>query len=77
MSFERSLFSIFNKERREIDYIKRVYKRRVQAEIESYKDSKDEYKIETIQAQDVFMLDRFSIYWKFIDLQNNILLKIK
>ena len=60
-----------------MDFIKGVYKSRVQAEIESYKDSKDEYKIETIQAQDVFMLDRFSIYWKFIDLQNNILLKIK
>ena len=77
MNFKKLLLSILNKGGREMDFIKGVYKSRVQAEIESYKDSKDEYKIETIQAQDVFMLDRFSIYWKFIDLQNNILLKIK
>ena len=61
MSFKRSPFSIFNKERREIDYIKRVYKRRVQAEIESYKDSQDEDDRDTIQAQDLLMLDRISI----------------
>ena len=47
--------------RREIDYIKGVYKRKIQAEIESYKDPEDEDKIDTIQAQDVLMLDRISI----------------
>ena len=61
MSFKRSLFSILNKQRREIDYIKRVYKRRLQAEIESYKDSQDKDEIDTIQAQDLLMLDRISI----------------
>ena len=61
MKFKRSPFSILNKERREIDYIKRVYKRKIQAEIESYKDSEDEEKRDTIDAQDVLMLDRISI----------------
>ena len=61
MNLKRSPFSILNKERREIDYIKGVYKRRIQAEIESYKDAEDQEKIDTIQAQDVFMLDRISI----------------
>ena len=47
--------------RREIEYIKGVYKRIIQAEIESYKDLEDEDKRDTIQAQDVLMLDRISI----------------
>ena len=63
MNLKRSPFSILNKERREIDYIKGVYKRKIQAEIESYKDpeDEDEDKRDTIQAQDVLMLDRISI----------------
>ena len=44
MSLKKSPFSILNRDRSEIDYIKRVYKRRVQAEIESYKNSEDEDK---------------------------------
>ena len=46
-----------------MDYIKGVYKRKIKAEIESYKDpeDEDEDKIDTIQAQDVLMLDRISI----------------
>ena len=58
---KRSPFSILNKERREIDYIKGVYKRKIQAEIESYKDLEDEDMRDTIQAQDILMLDRISI----------------
>ena len=63
MNLKRSPFSILNKESREIDYIKEVYKRKIQAEIESYKDpeDEDEDKRDTIQAQDVLMLDRISI----------------
>ena len=61
MNLKRSPFSILNKETREINYIKRVYKRKIQAEIESYKDSDDEDKRDTIQAHDVLMLDRISI----------------
>ena len=61
MNFKRSPFSILDKERREIDYIKGIYKKKIQAEIESYKDSEDEDKRDTIQAQDVLMMDRISI----------------
>ena len=61
MNSKKSQFSILNNERREMNYIKGVYKRRIQAEIESYQDSEDEDKRDTIQAQDILMLDRISI----------------
>ena len=61
MNLKRSPFSILDKDKREMDYIKGVYKRKIQAEIESYKDPKDEDKRDTIQAQDVSMLDRITI----------------
>ena len=61
MNLKRPLFSILEKEKREMDYIKGVYKRKIQAEIESYKDLEDENKRDTIQAQDILMLDRISI----------------
>ena len=61
MNLKRSPFSILDKERREIDYIKGIYKKKIQAEIESYKDAEDEDKRDTIQAQDVLMIDRISI----------------
>ena len=61
MSFKKSPFSFFDKDRRKMNYIKSVYKRRVQAEIESYKDLKDEDKIDTIQVQDILMLNMISI----------------
>ncbi len=61
MNFKRLLFSILNKDRREINYIKLVYKRRVQAEIDSYKDTEDENKRVTINTQDVLMLDIVSL----------------
>jgi len=61
MNLKRSPFSILNKEIREVDYIRGVYKKKIQSEIESYKDSEDENKRDTIQAQDVLMLDKISI----------------
>ena len=61
MYLQRSPFSILNKKKREIDYIKGIYKRKIQSEIESYKDPDDEDKIDTIQSQDLLMLDRISI----------------
>ena len=61
MNLKRSPFSILDKDKREMDYIKGVYKRKIQAEIESYIDPKDEDKRDTIQAQDVLMLDKISI----------------
>ena len=61
MNLKRSPFSILDKDKREMDYIKGIYKKKIQSEIESYKDSEDEDKGDTIQAQDVLMLDRISI----------------
>jgi len=61
MNLKRSPFTILNKGSREIDYIEGVYKRKIQAEIESYKDHKDDEERDMIQAQDVLMLDRISI----------------
>ena len=61
MNLKRSPFSILDKESREIDYIKGVYKKKIQAEIESYKDFEDEDMRDTIEVQDVLMLDRISI----------------
>ena len=63
MNLKRSPFSFLDKEKREMDYIKGVYKRKIQSEIESYKDpeDEDEAKRDTIQAQDVLMFDRISI----------------
>ena len=61
MNLKRSPFSILDKDKREMDYIKGVYKKKIQAEIESYKDSEDEDKRDTIRAQDVLMIDKISI----------------
>ena len=61
MNLKRSPFSILDKDKREMDYIKGVYKKKIQAEIESYKDPEDEDKKDTIQAQDVLMFDKISI----------------
>ena len=61
MNLKRSPFSILDKDKREMDYIKGVYKRKIQAEIESYKVPEDEDNIDTIQSQDILMLDRSSI----------------
>ena len=61
MNLKRSPFSILDTDKREMDYIKGVYKRKNQAEIETYKDSEDEDKRDTIQVQDVLMLDKISI----------------
>ena len=61
MIFKRSPFSILDKERREIDYFKRVDTKKIQAEIKSNKGPEDEDKRDTIQAQDILMLDRISI----------------
>ena len=68
MNLKRSPFSILNKERREIDYIKGVYKRKIQAEIESYKDPEDE--IREIQF-------KLKMYWCLIESQFNFHLLIR
>ena len=61
MKLKRSPFSILDKERREIDYIRGVYQKKIQAEIESYKDLENDDMKDTIQVQDVLMLESISI----------------
>ena len=61
MNSKRSPFSILDKDIREMDYIKGVYKKKIQSEIESYKDQEDEDKRDTIEVQDILMIDRISI----------------
>ena len=61
MKLKRSPFSILDKDRREMEYIKDVYKKKIQAEIESYKDSEEDDKKDTIQAQDILMLNKISM----------------
>ena len=61
MNLKRSPFSILDKDRREMDYIKEIYKKKIQSEIESYKYPDDKNERDTIQAQDVLMLDKISI----------------
>ncbi len=60
MKLKTSPFSILNNERKELEYIKGVYKRRIQSELESYRDSEEENKIDTIESQDVLMVDIIS-----------------
>ena len=61
MKLKTSPFSILHKDRRELEYIRRIYKRRVQAEIDSYRDPEDEKNRDTIKVQDVLMLESISI----------------
>ena len=61
MNLKKSIFSILNKENVELEYIKEVYKKRLQSEIDSYKDSEDEDNKDTIRAQDILILERISI----------------
>jgi len=61
MNLHRSPFSILDKDKRELEYIKGVYKKKNQAKIKSYEASEDEDKRDTIKVQDVLLLDRISI----------------
>ena len=56
MILKNSQFSILNKNRKEIEYVKDVYKRRVQIEADSFLGLKE--KPDTIIAQDVLYLDK-------------------
>ena len=61
MNLKRSQFSILNKKRSEINYISGVNRKKIEDEIESHKVSEDEDKKDTVQVQDVLMLDSISI----------------
>ena len=59
MILKNSPFSIQNKNRNEIEYIKDVYRERIQCEIDTYFDQDE--KPDSIQVQDVLYLDRVFI----------------
>ena len=61
MNTKRLPFSILDKDKREMDYVKGIYKKKIQSEIESYKDLEDEDRRDKIEVQDVLMLNRISI----------------
>ena len=59
MNLKISQFQILNKERKEVDYVKDVYKKRVQSEADSFFNQEEQP--DTIFAQDILYVDRISI----------------
>ena len=59
MVLKNSKFSILNKERKEIQYVKNVYKKRIQSEADSFLNQEE--KPDNIVAQDILYIDRISI----------------
>ena len=58
MILKNSKISILNKERKELQYAKNVYKKRIQSEADSFLNQ--EKKPDTIVAQDILYIDRIS-----------------
>ena len=54
-----SQFSILNKERKEVEYLKDVYKKRIQSEADSFFNQEEQP--DTIFTQDILYVDRISI----------------
>ena len=52
-------FPILNKKRKEVDYVKDVYKKRIQSEADSFFNQEEQP--DTIFAQDILYVDRISI----------------
>ena len=59
MNLKISQFPILNKERKEVEYVKDVYKRRIQSEADSFFNQEE--LPDTIVAQDILFVDRISI----------------
>ena len=59
MNLKISQFPILNKERKEVEYVKDVYKRRIQSEADSFLNQEEQP--DTIFAQDILFVDRISI----------------
>ena len=59
MILKNSKFSILNKKTKEVDYVKDVYKKRIQSEADSFINQEE--KPDTIVAQDILYVDRISI----------------
>ena len=54
-----SQFPILDKERKEVEYVKHVYKRRIQSEADSFFNQEEQP--DTIFTQDILFVDRISI----------------
>ena len=59
MNLKISQFQILNKERKEVEYVKDVYKRRIQSEADSFVNQEEQP--DSILAQDILFVDRISI----------------
>ena len=59
MILKNSQFSIFNKKRKEVEYVKDVYKKRIQIEADSFINQEEQP--DTIVSQDILYVDRLSI----------------
>ena len=59
MNLKITQFSVLNKERKEIEYVKDVYKRRIQSEADSFFNQEEQP--DTIFAQDILFVDRISV----------------
>ena len=59
MILKISQFPILNKERKEFEYVKDVYKRRIQSEADSFVNQEEQP--DTIFVQDILFVDRISI----------------
>ncbi len=59
MNLKISQFPILNKERKEVEYVKDVYKRRIQSEADSFVNQEEQP--DTIFVQDILFVDRISI----------------
>ena len=59
MNLKISQFPILNNERKEVEYFKNVYKKRIQSEADSFLNQEE--KPDTIVAQDILYIDRISI----------------
>ena len=59
MNFKIPQFPNLNKERKEVEYFKDVYKRRIQSEADSFLNQEEQP--DTIFAQGILFVDRISI----------------
>ena len=59
MNLKISQFPILDKERKEVEYVKDVYKRRIQSEADSFFNQEEQP--DTIFVQDILFVDRISI----------------
>ena len=59
MNLKISQFPILNKERKEVEYVKDIYKKRIQSEADSFFNQEEQP--DNIYAQDILYIDRISI----------------